>query len=448
MPGKDAETVTAAIARQPPLHLGVNCPGLGSYRGAWRRDGIDPLGTSTPEFYVRVAQTAERGLFDAVFTADVPTLTPTWESEPQRNSLDPVLALTVAAQHTEHVGVVATVSTTWHHPYNLARSIASLDRISHGRAGWNVVTSYNPLVSPNYGLDVLPPKAERYARAREFLDVVVALWHTWAPDAIVADKTSGLFAHADRVRPIRHRGEHFTVTGGATVPPSEQGLPVIFQAGASPDGLDLAARYADATFVAAATLDAARDYRRRIDAASTVRPAGRPAVLALPGLVCTLGSTDEEAARRRDELDDSEARAATLNMLAARLGVPADEIDLDAPLPLDRVDLERQRHLTSEGFLRSLVSLADSGRPLREIIRDGFGHFTVTGGPKTVADTIEQWFSTGAVDGFNLMFDVIEESFPLFVDEVVPILQERGLHRRRYAGSTLRDHLGIPTPRW
>ncbi|ONH35439.1 NtaA/DmoA family FMN-dependent monooxygenase [Protofrankia sp. BMG5.30] len=434
--------------QRPTLHLGVNCPGLGSYRGAWRRAGIDPVGTSTAEFYVRIAQTTERGLFDAVFTADVPTLTPTWETEPQRNSLDPVLALTVAAQHTEYVGVVATVSTTWHHPYDLARSIASLDRISHGRAGWNAVTSYNPLVSPNYGLDVLPPKARRYARAREFLDVVDALWHTWAPDAIVADKATGVFAHADRVRPIRHRGEHFTVTGGATVPPSEQGLPVVFQAGASPEGLDLAARHADATFVAAATLVVARGYRRRLDAASAVRAAGRPPVLALPGLVCTLGSTDEEAARRRDELDDAEARASTLGTLAARLGLPADEIDLDAPLPLDRVDLERQRHLTSEGFLRSLLTLAESGRPVREIVRDGIGHLAVTGGPKTVADTIEEWFATGAVDGFNVMFDVVEEGLPLFVDEVVPILQERVLYRRRYPGRTLREHLGIPIPRW
>ncbi|HLS77160.1 MAG TPA: NtaA/DmoA family FMN-dependent monooxygenase [Nocardia sp.] len=437
------------MPEQPPLHLGVNCPGHGSYRNAWRRDGIDPLGTAEPDFYARVARTAERGLFDAVFTADVPALTPTWESEPQRATLDPILALTVAAEATERVGVVATVSSSWHHPFNLARSIASLDRISHGRAGWNVVTSYNPLVSPNYGLARLPPKQERYARAEEFLDVVQALWRTWAPDAIVADKATGHYAHKDRVRPIAHRGRFFEVTGGGLVPPSEQGLPVVFQAGGSPEGLDLAARHADATFVAAATPSAAREYRHLLDTASAKhRAPGRKPVLALPGLVVCLGSTDEEARRRREELADPESEASSLAMLAQRLGIPAEEIDLDAPLPLDAGHFETQRHATSEGFLRSLAGLADTGRPVREIVRDGFGHLTVTGGPKTVADTIESWFATGDVDGFNLMFDVIDESFAPFVDEVVPILQERGLFRRAYAGTTLREHLGLPVPIW
>ncbi|WP_216916608.1 NtaA/DmoA family FMN-dependent monooxygenase [Nocardia noduli] len=437
------------MSGQPPLHLGVNCPGLGSYRNAWRRDGIDPLGTANPDFYVRVARTAERGLFDAIFTADVPALTPSWETEPQRATLDPVPALTLAAHETEYVGVVATVSSTWHHPYNLARSIATLDRISRGRAGWNVVTSYNPLVSPNYGLDVLPPKTERYARAREFLDVVQDLWHTWSPEAIVADKRDGRYAAADGVRPIRHRGEFFSVTGGGLVPPSPQGIPVVFQAGGSADGLDLAARHADATFVAAATIDAARDYRAGLDAASAAaRTPGRKPVLALPGLVLTLGSTDEEARRRREELADPESEAATLAMLAQRLGIPAEDIDLDSPLALDDSHFEKQRHATSEGFLRSLASLGESGRTVREIVRDGIGHLAVTGGPKTVADTIEAWFSTGYVDGFNIMFDVIDERFDPFVDEVVPILQERGLFRRRYHGTTLRDHLGLPTPTW
>lgn len=437
------------MSDQPPLHLGVNCPGHGSYRKAWRRDGIDPLGTANPDFYVRIAKTAERGFFDAVFTADVPALTPTWESEPQRATLDPMLALAVAARETERVGLVATVSSSWHHPFNLARSIASLDRISNGRAGWNVVTSYNPLVSPNYGLDALPPKSERYARAEEFLNVVDELWHTWAPDAIVADKEHGRYALADRVTPIEHRGDFFSVTGGGLLPPSEQGLPVVFQAGGSPEGLNLAARHADATFVAAGTLDAARDYRRLLDDASaTHRALGRKPVLALPGLVLTLGSTDEEAQRRRDELSDPETEATTLAMLAQRIGIPAEQIDLDAPLPLSTSHFEKQKHSTSEGFLRSLASLGESGRTVRDIVRDGVGHLVVTGGPKTVADTIEEWFSTGAVDGFNIMFDVIDEGFDPFVDEVVPILQDRGLFRRNYFGTTLRDHLGLACPTW
>ncbi|BCJ47669.1 nitrilotriacetate monooxygenase component A [Actinoplanes ianthinogenes] len=426
------------------LHLGINCPGLGAYGGAWRRDGIDPLGTANPDFYVRIAQLAERGLFDAIFTADVPALQPTWETEPQRAGLDPVLALTAAALATEHLGVVATVSTSWHHPVNLARSIASLDRISHGRAGWNVVTSYHPLVAPYYGRDPLPPKDRRYARAREFVEVVGALWRTWTPDAIVADKATGQYARPGGVRPIDHDGDFFAVTGGGLLPPSEQGLPVVFQAGGSPEGFDLAARYADATFVAAGTLDAAHDYRARLAAASRARAPGRPAVLALPGMVVSLGATDEEAERRREEFFDG----ANLALLAQRLGVPVEQLDPDAPLRLPGDLFERRRQDTSEGFLRSIRFLADEGLTVRDVARYGWGHLTVAGSPKTLADTIEQWFAAGAADGFNLMFDVIDEGLPAFVDEVVPILQERGLFRRRYTGRTLRHHLGLPIPTW
>jgi FMN-dependent oxidoreductase (nitrilotriacetate monooxygenase family) len=430
------------------IHLGLNAPGIGSFRSAWRRPGIDPLSTATGEFYVRLAQLAERGLFDAFFLADQPTLHPGWERSSGPAHIDPVIALATAAAHTERIGLVPTVSTTWNHPYNLARTLQSLDRTSHGRAGWNVVTSYNPEIAPNFGLETLPPKEERYERATEFVDVVVDLWRTWSPDAIVADKATGLFAHPDGVTPISHRGKYFTVTGGSTVPPSEQGLPVLFQAGASDDGLGLAARHADVVFVSATTLDAALEYRRRLDAASVARTPGRPRVVALPGVNLTVASTDEEAWRRREEMDAVDGALSGRGYLAGRLGLDVDDLDLDAPIPLEKVDVEARKRENSEGFLRSILALAASGRPLRELLREGTGHVLVAGSPKTVADHFEQWFSTGAVDGFNLMFDVTEEGLPLFVEEVVPILQERGLYRRRYEGRTLRDHLGLPTPTW
>lgn len=430
------------------LHLGLNAPGLGTYRSAWRRPGIDAASTATGEFYVRLAQEAERGLFDAFFLADQQALDPDWQTNASAARLDPVIALTTAAAHTESVGLVATVSTTWHHPYNLARSIQSLDRVSHGRAGWNVVTNHNPRIASNFGLDQIPDKAQRYARAREFADVVQQLWRTWSPDAIVADKAAGVFAAPGSVVEAEHDGEFFRVQGGSTVPPSEQGLPVIFQAGASDDGLDLANRHADAVFVSAMTLDAAREYRQRLAAAAAVRTVGRGPVVVLPGAALTLASTDDEAARRRDELDAIDGSLSGRKYLAARLGLDPDELNLDEPLPLHRVDLEERKRVNSEGFIRSIVSLAESGKPLRELLRDGTGHLTIVGSPRTVADTFEEWFATGLVDGFNLMFDVIEESLPLFVDEVVPILQERRLFRRKYDGTTLRDHLGLARPHW
>ncbi|MDL9935464.1 NtaA/DmoA family FMN-dependent monooxygenase [Gordonia sp. ABSL1-1] len=430
------------------LHLGLNAPGLGTYRSAWRRPDVDPAGPATGEFYIRLAQEAERGLFDAFFLADQQALDPDWQTNSGAARLDPVIALTAAAAHTRSIGLVATVSTTWHHPYNLARSIQSLDRVSHGRAGWNIVTNHNPRIAANFGLDSIPEKAERYARAAEFADVVESLWRTWTPDAIVADKATGVFATVGSVTETAHDGEFFRVHGGSTVPPSEQGLPVVFQAGASSGGLELANRHADAVFVSAMTLDAARDYRQRLAGHASARAPGRHPVIVLPGAALTLASTDAEASRRRATLDDIDGSLSSRQYIAGRLGLDPDDLHPDQPLPLHRVDLDERAKVNSEGFIRSIVALAESGRPLRELLRDGTGHLTVVGSPKTVADTFERWFATGLVDGFNLMLDVIEESLPLFVEEVVPILQERGIYRRKYEGTTLRDHLGLPRPHW
>jgi FMN-dependent oxidoreductase (nitrilotriacetate monooxygenase family) len=429
------------------LHLGLNAP-TGVRGSGWRRPGADPLGAANVEYYLRLAQTAERGLFDAFFINDQPVLHPGWETSPAPLRLEPLIALASVAQHTERIGLVGTLSTTFNHPYNLARAVGSLDRASHGRAGWNVVTSYNPQIAANFGEQELLPKQERYARAREFVEVVIKLWQTWAPGAIVADKQSGRFADPAKVRPARHHGDHFSVSGGLAVPSSEQGLPVLLQAGASDEGLDLAARYADATFVSAPDFDLAVDYRRRLDAASAARPAGRRPVLCLPGATLVLASTQGEAEARWEESLTADGAAASVSHLAGRLGLPADALDLDAPVPLELVDVERRKREDSEGFVRSIAAAARSGRTVREILRDGTGHLQIVGSPKTVTDLFERWFAAGVADGFTLMFDVIDEGLPLFVAEVVPILQDRGLFRRAYGGKTLREHLGLPIPRW
>jgi FMN-dependent oxidoreductase (nitrilotriacetate monooxygenase family) len=435
------------MSSEAPLHLGVNCVGIGNYDGVWRRDGIDPLGTSGADYYVRVAQTAERGLFDAVFTADSPGLQPGWEHEPQKNSVDPILAMTIAAHATEYVGVVPTVSTSWHHPWNLARTLQSLDRISHGRAGWNAVTSYSPLAAASFGLDRVPDKDLRYARATEFVQVVSALWRTWASDAVVADKETGQFTRPGSVHFEDYRGEFFTVLSGGVVPRSEQGLPVIFQAGGSPEGFDLAARLADATFAATATPDGSLDYRRRLDESSArLRAPGRARVMALPGLIVTLGSTDEEAKRREDEFFTPERDQFNLELLAKMIGVSPTDLDLDSPLTIDEVFFNEKKLTTSEGNLRAIKYIADTGATVREVGRYSWGHISAVGGPKKVADLMETFFATGAIDGFNLMFDVSDETFDPFVDEVVPILQERGLFRTKYTSKTLRGHLGLPIP--
>jgi FMN-dependent oxidoreductase (nitrilotriacetate monooxygenase family) len=429
------------------LHLGLNAP-TGIRGSGWRRPGVDPLGAANVEYYVRLAQTAERGLFDAFFINDQPVLHPGWETSPAPLRLEPLIALASVAQHTERIGLVPTLSTTFNYPYSLARAVGSLDRASHGRAGWNVVTSYNPQIAAGFGGQRLPEKQERYARAREFVEVVLELWQTWAPDAIVADKQSGRFADPAKVRLVRHHGDHFSVVGGLAVLSSEQGWPVLFQAGASDEGLDLAARCADATFVSAPALDVAVDYRRRLDAASAARPASRPPVLTMPGATLVLASTEGEAQARWEESLEADGTAGSLSHLAGRLGLPADALDLDAPVPLDLVDVERRKREDSAGFVSSIVAVARSGRTVREILRDGVGHLQIVGSPKTVADLFERWFAAGVADGFTLMFDIIDEGLPLFVAEVVPILQDRGLFRSAYEGTTLREHLALPMPRW
>ncbi|WP_214104093.1 NtaA/DmoA family FMN-dependent monooxygenase [Acrocarpospora catenulata] len=431
------------------IHIGVNITGVGSHNGAWRLPEADAQAGFSLDYFVRVARLAERGLIDAFFLSDVPRLSPDVETTPQHQSFDPLVLLSALAQHTERIGLVATISTTWHHPYNLARSLLSVDRVSNGRVGWNIVTNHTPAVALNYGLDTMIEKAERYARASEFVEVVLGLWQTWAPDAVVADKARGVFAERGKVRGIDYEGRHFRVRGGSAVPPSAQGYPVILQAGASPHGLELAARFADAVFVAASERQVAVDYRKKLAAARSRVERSSPAeILVMPGVTVNLASTDEEAHRRRAELDELGDSAHRLEFLAGRLGLDPATLDLDKPIDRDRIDVERQYRRNSEGFVDSVLHLVDQGRTVREILRTGAGHTGFVGTPRGLADKLEHWYRSGAADGFNLGFDVVEEGLAAFVDEVVPILQERGLYRADYQGTTLRDHLGLPTPPW
>lgn len=424
------------------LHLGININGLG-HPSAWRRPDTDPLAASGPEFLVDTATWAEKGLFDVFFMADVPALQGSLSSAPQGQSLEPVAALSAVAVRTSRIGLVATLSTTFSHPYSLARSVATLDRLSHGRAGWNVVTSHSPDSARSYGMGSPPAKEERYRRAEEFVDVVERLWRTWGGEDLVLDKETGSFADEAKVRRIDHRGAFFSVAGGSTVPRSEQGSPVIFQAGASEHGLLLAHRHADAVFVAASSREVALDYRRRLAALPPAERRSPLAPLVLPGLVLTLAADDEAARRRRASLDTAEVSDARAAFVAARLGLDPGEVGPDDRVPLDRIDVVGQRDRTSAGFFDSTLALARRGLTLREIAREGAGHLQLTGSPRTVAAQIESWFRSGAVDGFNLMFDIVDEGLPLFVESVVPLLQASGIYRRDYTGSTLRSHLGL-----
>ena len=427
------------------LHLNVNLLHSGVYPSAWRLPQSRPDAFLDIDHVVRVARVAERGKLDAIFLADTPAINDRIDYRPF-NALEPTIVLAAVAAATRHVGLVATASTTYNEPYNLARRFASLDLVSRGRAGWNVVTTADAAAGRNFGFAGAAEHGARYARAREFTDLVHALWDSWEDDAFVGDKASGRFIDTAKVHPVDHRGAHYAVAGPLTVPRSAQGRPVTFQAGGSEDGRELAAATADAVFSLAQTVEDGAAYARdlRARAARYGRPPG--ALVVLPGLATVIGATEAEARRRQDELWDLVPVEYSLARLAGTLRVDPARLDLDKPLP-DPLPLPPDANHTM--FLGTLALARRDRLTVRQLLRalgGGVGHRIVVGTPEAIADDIEAWFRAGAADGFNLMPDVLPDGLETFVDAVVPILQRRGLFRRDYAGETLRDHLGLARP--
>lgn len=427
------------------LHLNVNILHAGFSPAAWRVPEVDPRATFDVGHYVRCARIAERGKLDAVFLADTPAITDRIDHRPAL-ALEPTIVLAAIAAATERIGLIATVSTTFNEPYNIARRFATLDHASQGRTGINLVTNADPGSARNFGLTTQPDHGWRYERAGEFAGVLKALWDSWDDDAVVADKAAGRFVDLGRVRPISWRGKHFAVEGPLNLPRPPQGHPVVLQAGGSADGQELAARHAEAVFSASQDIDESRGFAAELKAraAGYGRRGGVP--LNLAGLVTILGSTQAEAEARREELRDLIPVDYGHARLAGLLGLTPGELDLDAPLPDQIAPAANGGHT----FARAVIARGRRGNlTLRQLIREldgGMGHRTVVGTPEQVADDIEAWFRAGAADGFNLMPDVLPTGLETFVDEVVPLLQARGLFRRDYEGATLRDHLGLARP--
>lgn len=426
------------------LHLNVNALNSGFYSSAWRTEGGDPRAFVDVQHYVRVARIAERGTFDAIFLADVPAFADRPDLRPFQ-ALEPTIVLAHVAAATEHLGLIGTASTTYNDPYNLARRFASLDIASNGRVGWNIVTTADASASRNFGFDDVEAHASRYERAAEFADVVTALWDSWEDDAFVGDTASGRFIDTAKVHPIEHRGRHFTVRGPLNVPRSIQGRPVLVQAGGSADGQRLAARHAEAIFSVAHTLEEALQFAEAIR--SQARAFGRRGedIVILPGLATIIGATEAEARRREEELWSRSSSDYGLKRVAGILKVDPASLDLDAPLP----EIARPEN-GMQTFFDALAGAARrDGLTVRQLIRrfgGSTGHRVLVGTPEQVADDIEAWFRAGAVDGFNLMPDVLPDGLEVFVDHVVPLLRRRGIFRSRYDGRTLRAHFGLARP--
>lgn len=429
------------------LHLNAFLMTVGHHEAAWRLPESDPFAHTDIRHYQNLARIAERGKLDSLFLADSPVL---WNSIGRRpaGGLEPTVLLTALAGVTEHVGLIATASTTYNEPYNLARRFASLDHISGGRAGWNVVTTAGLDAARNFNLDDLPAHADRYERAAEFLDVAVKLWDSWEDDAAVGDKEAGIWGDDTKIHPLAHVGKHFRVAGALNVPRSPQGHPLIVQAGSSADGKGLAAKYAEAVFTAQQTLGDAQAFYADLKRRALAEGRDPDTIKILPGIVPAIGSTEREALALEEELDRLIRPEYALRQLAQTLGVDPGDLHLDRELPADLpsedeieaaksrytliVELARREKLT----VRQLIGRLGGGR----------GHRTFAGTPEQVADAIQQWHEQGAADGFNIMAPVLPSGLELFVDHVVPILQRRGLFRTEYTGRTLRDNYGLARP--
>lgn len=433
------------MAKKRQLHINLNFLNAGTFASAWRWPDSDPAAFADIQYYVRIAQLAERGTFDAVFLADHPSLADRPAFRPFQ-SHEPTIILTAIAAATRHIGLIATASSTYNEPYNIARRFASLDHASGGRAGLNIVTTADRLSALNFGLDQVMAHRTRYERAAEFSEVVRALWDSWEDDALVGDKASARFVDMSRVHAISYKGRFFNVEGPLNVPRPPQGQPIVVQAGGSDDGRDLAAQQADAVFSVALSLPDAVEYANDLRARARQYGRAPDSILIFPGLVTVIGSTEAEAKQREQELWDLVPIEYGLGRLAGLLRVDPASLQLDEPLP-DNIPLPVDGMQT---FFKGALTLAGRGRlTVRQLIRaqgGGTGHRIVVGTPEQIAASIEEWFESGAVAGFNLMPDVYPSGLETFVDEVVPRLRRRGIFRSEYSGVTLRDHFGLARP--
>jgi N-acetyl-S-(2-succino)cysteine monooxygenase len=348
---------------------------------------------------------------------------------------------------TERIGLIATASTTYNEPYELARRFASLDHISHGRVGWNIVTTASADAARNFGLEDHALHHVRYQRADEFLDVVTKLWDSWEDDAALGDKDAGLFADAARIHRIDHRGSFFTVAGPLDVPRSPQGWPLLVQAGSSDDGRAFAGRHAEAVFTAQRTLAEGQSFYADVKRQAALSGRSPGEILILPGIVPVIGSTEAEARAREQLFDDQIIPAYRLRQLSKLFGVDLTSVDLDAPLPevpaQDEIEGSKSRSaLVAELARRERLTV----RELLARLGGGRGHRSFTGTPEQLADDLEQWFTGGAADGFNVMAPALPGDLETFIEHVIPILRDRGLFRTAYEGVTLRGHYGLTRP--
>jgi len=429
------------------LRLGAFMRPVSIHTGAWRYPGAWPDANINFKAHVGFIQRLEAAKFDAYFMADHLAVLNMPMDALQRShtvsSFDPLTLLPALAAVTERIGLIATASTTYNDAYHVARKFASLDHISEGRAGWNLVTTANPDAALNFGHDAHMAHGERYARAREFYDVVTGLWDSFADDAFVRNVQTGQYFDPARMHVLNHEGAELKVRGPLNIARPPQGWPVIVQAGASEAGRQIAAETAEAVFAAGGTLADARAFYADVKGRMEKLGRHRDHLKILPGALVVVGESEQEARDKRALLDSLVHSDSAIASLSIALGVDARAFDPDGPLP-EIPETEQSK----SGRERAIALARREGLTVRQLAQrlGGYGGLALVGTPATIADTMQEWLEAEACDGFNIMFPYLPEGLEDFCGRVVPELQRRGIFRREYEGRTLRENLGLPRP--
>lgn len=429
------------------LHLGAFMRPASIHTGAWRYPGAWPDMNFNFAHTKQAIQTLEKAKFDAFFMADhMAVLNMPMDALKRSHtatSFEPFTLLSALSQVTERIGLVATGSTTFDAPYHIARRFASLDHLSNGRAGWNIVTTSNPDAALNFGLDEHMEHGERYERAREFYDVVTGLWDSWADDAFIRDVESGVFFDPEKMHVLGHKGEFLKVKGPLNIARPVQGWPVIVQAGASESGRKLASETAEAVFTAQSNLEAGKQFYADVKGRMEKLGRKREHMKILPACFVVIGDTVEEAKAKRAKLDSLVNYANAIASLSIALGTDASKFDPDGPLP-EIPDTNASK----SGRDRAIAAAKRDNLTVRQLAQrmGGYSGLAMVGTPKTIADEMQKWLEEEGSDGFTIMFPYLPGGLDDFCQRVIPELQGRGLFRKDYEGTTLREHLGLPRP--
>ncbi|MBV9793647.1 MAG: NtaA/DmoA family FMN-dependent monooxygenase [Actinobacteria bacterium] len=431
-----------------PLHFNAFIWPNGYHESAWRVVPDDVRGVLGLPYYAEIGRIAERGLMDSIFLADNIAIAEYRATYLPQTQFDPISVLSALAATTSRIGLIGTGSTTYSKPWELARRFATLDHLSGGRAGWNIVTTVTPLAAAAFGEPFHPDHADRYARAHEFVEVVQRVWDSWDDDAVIGDREHGVWADRGRLHDPRFHGQYYDSQGVLPFPRPPQGHPVLVQAGQSAAGIGLAARYADLVFSGPPSLAAAVAFRSSLHEQAAAAGRDPAHVLVLPALMVTLGGTEAEAQARAQRLEELASPDFRWQNALYTAGLEPDGFDPDAPLPA-RLWADGETAPSSRAELLFEAARARPQATLRELTdhtSGGAGQSHFVGTPEQLADHIIAWQDAGAVDGFTIMGSTLPYELATFADQVVPILQGRGRFRTEYTGRTLRDHLGLPHP--